>query len=94
MNVSNLELSKEHKHDYKLSHTEWGPPSVQGGTALIGPEEYAYLVCSCTSVVKRLIEPVYAVLGCDHFWYKCEPETDDTEHCSKCGTHRNLEGKE
>lgn len=25
---------------------------------------------------------------CPHYWYKCEPETDDIEHCSLCGAHR------
>jgi len=31
---------------------------------------------------------------CEHNWFKCEPETDDIEHCRNCGKHRNPDTKE
>lgn len=83
----------DHQHDYRLSHTEWETPSVQGGTVVIGSIEYAYLVCQCTSVIKRTIKPQLniPVDPCAHNWFKCGPETDDEtddiKHCSQCGKH-------
>ena len=44
--------------------------------------------CKCgTTACMRVRE--FKLTTCDHSWYKCEPETDNIEHCRNCGAHRN-----